>query len=100
MSEVPSPLVSELQTPEQAASDAAWLRAQVQVSLDDPRPGIPLDKVMAEMEAILTDAEGHHSNKRRLRALVSEGLASGPATPMTSADWLNMEAVARGEIRP
>lgn len=37
--------------------------------------------------------------KARLRELVAEGLASGPATPMTSADWADMESVARGEVR-
>jgi antitoxin ParD1/3/4 len=38
-------------------------------------------------------------SKRRLRELVTEGLASGSATPMTAADWTEMEAVARGEVR-
>lgn len=37
--------------------------------------------------------------KVRLRELVAEGLASGPATAMTSADWADMESVARGEVR-
>lgn len=38
--------------------------------------------------------------KRRLRELVSEGLESGAATPMTPADWTEMESVARGLAKP
>ena len=37
--------------------------------------------------------------RRRLRDLVAEGLASGSATPMNSADWADMETVARGEVQ-
>jgi antitoxin ParD1/3/4 len=33
----------------------------------------------------------------RLRALVMEGLASGPATPDSEADWEELEALARGD---
>jgi len=46
-----SPIVSEFETEEQAASYDRWFRAQVQASLDDPRPSIPHDQVMAEMDA-------------------------------------------------
>jgi len=35
---------------------------------------------------------------RRLRALVEEGLASGPAEPMTEADWAELDAIAEGKI--
>ena len=48
-----SPFVSEFETEEQEASHTAWLMAKVQASLDDPRPGIPHDKVMAEARALL-----------------------------------------------
>jgi antitoxin ParD1/3/4 len=37
--------------------------------------------------------------KRRLRDLVAEGLESGSAKPMDSADWADMESVARGEVQ-
>jgi hypothetical protein len=47
------PLVSEFETEEQEASYTAWLKAKVQASLDDPRPSIPHDKVMAEARALL-----------------------------------------------
>ena len=34
----------------------------------------------------------------RLRALVQEGLDSGPATPDTPADWQELEDIASGKI--
>lgn len=33
----------------------------------------------------------------RLRAMVEEGLASGPATPMTPSDWNELDALAGGD---
>ncbi|MDP1612082.1 MAG: type II toxin-antitoxin system ParD family antitoxin [Sulfuritalea sp.] len=36
--------------------------------------------------------------KNRLRALIGEGLASGPALPLTQADEDELLAIARGEI--
>ena len=53
MSTALSPLVSELETIEQEASYTAWLRAKVAASLADPRPAIPHDEVMAEMDALI-----------------------------------------------
>ena len=53
MNTVLSPLVSEFETAEQEASYTAWLKAKVQASLDDPRPNIPHDQVMARMRAML-----------------------------------------------
>lgn len=52
-----SPIVSEFETEEQAVSYDRWFRAKVQASLDDPRPSIPHDQVMAEMDAIIADVE-------------------------------------------
>lgn len=52
-----SPIVSEFDTQEQAESYDLWFRAKVKASLDDPRPSIPHDQVMAEMEAIIEQAE-------------------------------------------
>ncbi|HUG23906.1 stability determinant [Piscinibacter sp.] len=48
-----SPIVSEFDTEEQAASYERWFRAKVQASLDDPRPNIPHDQVMSEVRAAL-----------------------------------------------
>jgi hypothetical protein len=52
-----NPIVSEFKTEEEAASYDRWFRAKVQASLDDPRPTIPHDQVMAEMEATLAEAD-------------------------------------------
>jgi hypothetical protein len=54
-----SPIVSEFDTVEQAESYDRWFRAKVQRSLDDTRPCIPHDQVMAEMDAIIAEAEKH-----------------------------------------
>lgn len=48
-----SPLVSEFETIEQEASYTAWLQAKVAASLADPRPAIPHDAVMAEMDTLI-----------------------------------------------
>lgn len=48
-----SPIVSEFETQEQADSYDRWFRAKVQDSLDDPRPSIPHDEVMAEMRELI-----------------------------------------------
>ncbi len=56
-----SPLISEFENEEQAKSYAAWLKVKVQASLDDPRPSIAHDQVMAEMDAIIAQAEDRHS---------------------------------------
>lgn len=53
MSVALSPLVSEFETIEQEASYTAWLQAKVAASLADPRPAIPHDEVMAEMDALI-----------------------------------------------
>lgn len=47
------PVVSDLDPEEQAASYDRWFRAEVQASLDDPRPSIPHDQVMAEIYALM-----------------------------------------------
>ncbi len=51
MSAVLSPIVSEFETEEQEASYTVWLKAKVQASLNDPRPNIPHDQVMAKAGA-------------------------------------------------
>ena len=48
-----SPIVSEFETKEQAASYDRWFRAKVQASIDDPRPNVPHDQVMADMRALI-----------------------------------------------
>ncbi|KJZ39771.1 MULTISPECIES: hypothetical protein [Pseudomonas] len=48
-----SPIVSEFETKEQAASYDHWFRAKVQASIDDPRQNVPHDQVMADMRALI-----------------------------------------------
>ncbi|HAF5791927.1 TPA: antitoxin [Salmonella enterica] len=48
-----SPIVSEFETVEQEARYNEWLRAKVAASLADPRPAIPHDEVMAEIDALI-----------------------------------------------
>ncbi|NWE70449.1 stability determinant [Pseudomonas gingeri] len=50
-----SPVVSEFETEEQAASYDRWFRAKVQTSLDNPGPGIPHDQAMALVQAVLDE---------------------------------------------
>lgn len=49
--------VSDFASPEEAAAYDRWFRARVEASLADPRPGIPHDQVMADMDAIIAEAE-------------------------------------------
>lgn len=53
MTAILSPIVSEFDTEEQAASYDRWFRAKVEASRADPRHSIPHDQVMAEMRALL-----------------------------------------------
>jgi len=48
-----SPIDSEIDTEEQAASYDRWYRAKVQASLDDPRPSVAHDEAMAQVEQML-----------------------------------------------
>jgi hypothetical protein len=50
------PIISEFETQEQADSYDKWFRAKVQAAIDDPRPGIPHDEVMAHLDAIIEAA--------------------------------------------
>lgn len=47
------PLASGLDTFEREAGYGGWLRDRVGAGLADPRPAIPHDAVMAEMEALI-----------------------------------------------
>jgi hypothetical protein len=42
-----------IQKQREAREHDSWFRAQVQEALDDPRPGIPHETVMAETRAII-----------------------------------------------
>jgi len=47
------PPIPEFETEEQAASHDRWFRAKVQAALDDPRPGVSHEQVMADMRALI-----------------------------------------------
>jgi hypothetical protein len=49
----PSPIKSEFATAAEAEAYDQWFRTQVQEAIDDPRPSIPHDQVMAEMRALI-----------------------------------------------
>ena len=55
-----SPIVSEFETKEQAASYDRWFRVKVQASLDDPRPNVPHDQVMADMRSLIESKRNKH----------------------------------------
>lgn len=59
-----SPIVSEFETEDQAASYDRWFRAKVAASLANPGLGTLHDEVMAQMDAIIEEAE----RKQRARA--------------------------------
>ena len=52
-----SPIISEFASEEQAARHDAWLRAKVRASLDDSRPPVAHDELMAEADAVIAEAE-------------------------------------------
>ena len=55
------PRISEFETQEQADSYDRWFRDRVQASLDDSRPSIPHDDVIAEMRALLESKKRRHA---------------------------------------
>jgi len=55
-----SPFADDVETGEETAAYDAWLRAKVQEAADDPRPGIPHEVVMAEIDARIERAIARH----------------------------------------
>lgn len=53
------PRIFEFDTEEAAASYDRWFCAKVQEAIDDPRPGIPHDQVMSEIDAIIDEIESN-----------------------------------------
>jgi len=60
-----SPIESEFATLAESESYDTWFRAQVQASLDDTRPCVPHDQVMAEMDVIIAQAQAKLAAKDR-----------------------------------
>jgi hypothetical protein len=48
---MPSAPLAQLHTDNETAAYSEWLAAEIQAAIDDPRPRIPHEEVMAEMEA-------------------------------------------------
>jgi len=59
-----SPVESEFSTAEEAEACDRWFCAKVRASLADSRPTVPHDKVMAEVEAIVQEAEQKQAARR------------------------------------
>ena len=78
MNVVLSPYASEFETAQQAADYDRWFRAQIQASLDDTRPCIPHDLVMAEMDAIIAEAEKINTNITEVTNEISAGYFDEP----------------------
>ena len=52
-----SPLVSEFGSAEEEAAYLEWLKTKVAESLADPRPPVPHEQVMAEIDEIIAKAK-------------------------------------------
>lgn len=57
MPTVLDPIVSEFATQEDADAYDVWFRAKVEEALDDPRPSIPHDQVMAHIDNLIAKFE-------------------------------------------
>ncbi|WP_285420058.1 antitoxin [Pseudomonas sp. efr-133-TYG-5] len=57
MDDLFSPIVSDFDSEEQAASYDRWFRAEVQASIDGPRPNISHEQVMAEIQLLMEEME-------------------------------------------
>ena len=58
------PMLSIFDSAEEEAEHTAWLRAKLQASLDDPRPSIPHEQVMADMRERLEQRKANKSQQR------------------------------------
>lgn len=68
MNAVLSPIVSEFDTEEQAASYDRWFREKVAAARADTRPGIPHDQAMARIRARLDAHAEAHEVQPRMRS--------------------------------
>lgn len=58
-----NPMLSVFDSAEEEAEHTAWLRAKLQASIDDPRPSIPHEQVMAEMRERLAQRKAAKSQQ-------------------------------------
>jgi hypothetical protein len=64
MNKTLAPIESEFATVEEAEAYDRWFRTKVGASMADTRQGIPHDRVMAEIDAIIQAAESRPSAKQ------------------------------------
>jgi hypothetical protein len=57
------PIISEFDTQEDADSYDKWFREEVQRGIDDPRPRLPHDQVIAEMRAVVDSARAKQKKR-------------------------------------
>jgi len=50
----------EVEAEMEDAAYTQWLRAKVQEAIDDPRPGIPHEQVMAAAQALIEELKAKH----------------------------------------
>jgi|GEM_PF-3815432 len=55
--------LDEIETEEQEATYAAWMRAMVKEADDDPSPAVPHDVVMAKAAKLVQDLKERHQHK-------------------------------------
>ncbi|WP_372878056.1 stability determinant [Pseudomonas sp.] len=58
-----SPIVSEFETEEQAASYDRWFRAKVLDAIDSTKPRLPHDEAMAKVQAALEERRKVRANR-------------------------------------
>lgn len=58
-----SPIVSEFETEEQAASYDRWFRAKVLEAIDSTKPRLPHDEAMAKVQAALEERRKVRANR-------------------------------------
>lgn len=58
-----NPMLSVFDSVEEEAEHTAWLRAKLQASIDDPRPSIPHEQVMAEIRERLAKSWAEKSQQ-------------------------------------
>ncbi|MDP3976919.1 MAG: stability determinant [Pseudomonas sp.] len=58
-----SPIVSEFETEEQAASYDRWFRAKVLEAMNSTKPRLPHDEAMAKVQAALEERRKARANR-------------------------------------
>ena len=58
------PTVAKMENEERTQGYERWFLERVQEAMDEPRPGIPHDDVMAEMDAVIAAAEAGSKRSR------------------------------------